>query len=133
MSVERQALLDSVVPIVADALAVPVDRVQPYSSLIDDLGAESIDFLDILFRLEAAFSIEIPEEDLWRGSFEGADAAAIEAGVQRLRARMPEFRWDRLPASIGREDLPRLITVQTIVDYLERRPVVVPKEDNPQP
>ena len=118
----------SVTALVSQALAVPCDRVHRHSSLIDDLGAESIDFLDILFRVEAAFGIEIPDDEMWKGSFQDADASAIEAGVQRLKARLPEFRWDRLPEQIGRQDLPRLITVQTIIDYLERRGVIASSE-----
>lgn len=107
--------------IVASALDVPVDGVHNHSSLINDLNAESIDFLDIMFRLESAFGIEIPESDLWRGSIDVTNEAAIAAGVEQLRARMPEFGWERLPAKLTRADLPALITVQTIVDYMRRR------------
>ena len=126
MTPEHADVHTSVTAIVAQALAVSADQVHRHSSLIDDLGAESIDFLDILFRVEAAFGIEIPEDEMWKGSFQGADAAGIEDGVRRLKARLPEFRWDRLPERISRQDLPRLITVQTIIDYLERRGVVAP-------
>jgi acyl carrier protein len=110
-----------VIAIVADALDAKPEDVHAHSSLMDDLGAESIDFLDLLFRLESDFGIKIPEDDLWRGSFEGTDQAAIDAGIARLKARMPDFKWDRLPPTLRREHLPRLITVQTIVDYLETR------------
>jgi acyl carrier protein len=78
---------DRVVEIVSDALDVARDRVHVHSSLIADLGAESIDFLDILFRVERAFDIKIPEDEMWK---------AAE---------------------------PRSITIQTIVEYLERRGV----------
>jgi len=114
-------LVPRVIAIVADALDAKPEDVHLHSSLMDDLGAESIDFLDLLFRLESEFSIKIPEEELWRGSFDGTDAAAIDAGVARLKARMPNFQWDRLPATLQTKDLPRLISVQTIVDYLEKR------------
>ena len=106
--------------IVASALDVPLADVRNHSSLINDLGAESIDFIDIVFRLESAFGIEIPE-DIWKGSIDGSDDAAIETGVARLRASMPDFRWDALPEKITRAHLPALITVQTILDYLQRR------------
>ena len=121
MSMEPTALQSQVAHIVADALDVPLEDVRPHSSFIDDLGAESIDFLDILFRVESAFDIKIPEDEMWKGSFEGTTPEALEAGVQRLRARMPDFNWGRLPARISQKDLPRLITVQTIVDYLSHR------------
>jgi acyl carrier protein len=70
--------------------------VKPYLSLIDDLGAESIDFMDIVFRLEDAFQTVIPNEQLWAGSIDvnTDDPAAIAANVAQLRQRMPEFNWD---------------------------------------
>ncbi len=117
----RNHLEARVVQIVAEALAVDPARVQPHSSLLDDLGAESIDFLDILFRIESAFGIKVPEDAMWKGSIDPSDPTSIEAGVRRLKERMPNFRWDRLPDRLTRTDLARLITVQTIVDYLERR------------
>lgn len=106
--------------IVASALDVPLADVRNHSSLINDLGAESIDFIDIVFRLESAFGIEIPE-DIWKGSIDATDDAAIAAGVERLRASMPDFRWETLPQTITRAHLPALITVQTILDYMHRR------------
>ena len=118
--------------IVAEALDRPEEEVRPSASLIDDLGAESIDFLDLVFRLESAFGIKIPEEDLWAGSADlaRADADGFAGGVERLRREMPDFRWDRFPDGVSRSDLPRLITVRTVVDYLER---VVAREAPPAP
>lgn len=120
---DRTRIQETVVGIVADALDRKAGEVRPDSSLVDDLGAESIDFLDIVFRLEGAFDLKIPEEEIWRGSADLASAGPEEmaAGLARLRERMPGFRWDRFPANPGKRDLARLITVTTIVDYLERR------------
>ncbi len=119
---ERRALEAKVVEILADALDRRPDEIRLHSSLVDDLGAESIDFLDIVFRLESAFDVRIPEDEIWRGSvgLDPADPEALEAGLAGLRERMPDFRWDRFPARPGRHDLPRLITPETIVDYLSR-------------
>jgi acyl carrier protein len=107
--------------IVASALDVAPERVVRHASLINDLNAESIDFIDIVFRLETEFGIEIPQEDIWKGSIDATDDRAIQAGVERLKAAMPEFRWESMPATITRAELPALITVQTITDYLTRR------------
>ena len=112
-----------VIAIVAETLSVDPADVHPHSSLLDDLGAESIDFLDLLFRLETAFQVDIPEEELWLGSIDPADLdnpEAIQRAIDDLKVRMPQFRWSALPAQPTRHDLPRLITVQTILDYLER-------------
>lgn len=109
--------------VVAAALDHPLERVALDASLIDDLGAESIDFLDIAFRLETEFAIEIPEDEIWKGSFEGVpdEPDAIAERLALLRRERPAFAWDRLGESPTRRELPRLITVRTIVDYLEHR------------
>ena len=123
---EDQALQSAVIQIVADALDVKADEIGACSSLRDDLGAESIDFLDIQYRIESAFRIEIPEGELWQGAIDPADQASIDAGVSRLRERLPGFNWSRLPARITRGDLPRLISIATIVFYLQQRGVTAP-------
>ena len=107
--------------IVASALDVPADRVREHSSLINDLNAESIDFIDIVFRLESEFGIEIPQEEIWKGSIDVSDDAAMQAGIARLRAAMPEFRWETVPEPVTKADLPALITVKTITDYVRGR------------
>ena len=113
---------DRVRRIVAEALDRPESEVLPGSSLIDDLGAESIDFLDLVFRLETAFQTKISEEEIWAGAanLARADPAEFAEGIERLRREMPDFRWDRFPDGVTKADLPRLITVRTIVGYLER-------------
>jgi acyl carrier protein len=121
MTTESADIGTRVKAVVAEALDVPLDTVHAHASLIADLNAESIDFLDILFRLESEFDIKIPEEEIWRGSIDTTDEASIAAGIAHLRTRLPEFPWHRLPEPMTRGDLPMLITVQTIVDYIGRR------------
>jgi len=118
----RAEIEDRVRTIVSEALDRPAAEVREESSLIDDLGAESIDFLDLVFRLETAFGIKIPEDRIWAGSQDLADAPEEEMAerLRRLRAERPAFRWDRFPDGVRKEDLPRLLTVRTIVDFLER-------------
>jgi acyl carrier protein len=109
--------------IVAEALNVPVERVTPSASLIDDLGAESIDFLDILFRVETAFGIKLRDNELWSGTIDTTNQQTIDASIERLKGRQPDYRWERLPARPAAADLPRLITVQTIIHHLRQRGV----------
>lgn len=59
-------LMDRVRAIVADALDKPVEQVTPTASLVNDLGAESLDFIDLTFRVESAFGIKVVELELWR-------------------------------------------------------------------
>lgn len=119
----RRETTDRVRGVVAAALDHPLDRVTLDASLIDDLGAESIDFLDISFRLETEFGIEIPEDEVWKGAFEGVpdDPDAIAERLAAVRRERPDFAWERLPSRLTRRELPRLITVRTVVEYLERR------------
>ncbi|HEX8617831.1 MAG TPA: acyl carrier protein [Thermoanaerobaculia bacterium] len=112
----QQKVLD----IVAEALDFAPEDVHPHSSLMDDLGAESIDFIDIVFRLESTFETMVPSEDLWAGSqkMDPNDPDSIARGVEQLRASMPEFAWERFPGPVTKRDLPRLITVHSIAAYL---------------
>ena len=106
-----------------EALNVDETEISPRSTLQGDLGAESIDFLDIVFRLESAFDLKIPEDEVWQGAFEGVgdDPELLASRLAELKARRPGFRWDRFPARPTKADLPRLITVTTVVEDLERR------------
>lgn len=110
-----------------DALNVDDDEVTPTARLRADLNAESIDFLDIVFRLERQFNLKIPREDLFPESiFSGdpafvADGKVTPQGLVELQQRMPyadltEFRKD--PKLDKVEDL---FTVDLIVRYLESR------------
>jgi acyl carrier protein len=116
-----------VIQVVAAALDRNPSDIQRYSSLIDDLGAESIDFLDIRFRLETEFHIKISDQELWEGTLRKeypqlvTDRGVTDEGIQLLKEHMPEFQWDRFQTGVSLMQLPRLITVSTIVDYLGRR------------
>jgi acyl carrier protein len=110
-----------------EALNVDENEVTPAARLRGDLNAESIDFLDIVFRLERQFNIKIPREDLFPESiFQGdpkfvADGKVTPDGLLELQKRMPyadltEFRKD--PKMEKMEDL---FTVDLIVRYLESR------------
>src|SRR5215472_17206689 len=78
-----------------DALNVDEEDVKPTSTLQGDLGAESIDFLDIVFRLEREFGIKIPRGELFPESIFQGDPEFVQngrvsdKGLQELRGRMP--------------------------------------------
>ncbi len=110
-----------------DALSVDDDQVTPTARLKGDLGAESIDFLDIVFRLEKQFGVTIPREELFPESIFQGDAAFVAngkvtpAGLAALETQMPyadlaEFKKD--PRMDKVEDL---FTVELIVRYLESK------------
>jgi acyl carrier protein len=74
--------------IIAAALPCEIERVKPEASLIDDLGAQSIDFLDIVFRLERAFKVKIPRGKI----FEGHEAPSPKPNSStRARCQRPDW------------------------------------------
>ena len=91
----QQEIYTKVSATLVEALNVDEEEVTPTATLQGDLGAESIDFLDIVFRLEREFCIKIPRSELFPESiFQGdpefvRDGRVTEKGVAELRARMP--------------------------------------------
>src|SRR6516162_1351732 len=117
---EILAVFPHVAHTVADAIGCELEKVKLESSLIDDLGAESIDFVDILFRLQRHFKVKIPrgkivEEargSVSEGEFEKAGVVS-EAGVGRLRAFLNEVPPERCKSPLNVADIPGLFTVET--------------------
>jgi acyl carrier protein len=113
-------MLDQVSAIIADALYVDPKEVTPSTSLVKDLGAESIDFLDIVFRLEKHFSIKIPKGEIERraqGTLSAEEFAVngkiTSAGLECLKAAMPEVDASEIKEGLYIRDLPSLFTVST--------------------
>jgi acyl carrier protein len=108
-----------------EALNVDEDEVQPDATLQGDLGAESIDFLDIVFRLEREFGIKIPRGELFPESiFQGdpefvQDGKVTEKGLAELRARMPFADLSQFEKDPELSNLSDLFTVQLIARYIE--------------
>lgn len=127
-----QQEIDAIMPKVAEAIAEALGRepgeVQPHMSLMDDLGAESIDFLDLVFRLEKEFKVKIPRgkivEDA-RGSLSEAEfesgGVLTPAGEERLRAFLSEVPAERFKAPIKSGEIPKLFTVETFAKVVIRQ------------
>jgi acyl carrier protein len=115
-----QTTFEKIQEIIAEALYCDKDQVTRDANLMTDLGAESIDFLDIVFRLEKAFGIKLPKGDiearargdLADGEFE-VQGALQEKGLARLRAIMPEVAPTRFKPGLKVKDIPTLFTVAT--------------------
>src|SRR5450631_3043213 len=92
---KQEEIYTKVSATLVEALNVDEDEISPKATLQGDLGAESIDFLDIVFRLEREFGIKIPRGELFPESiFQGdpdfvADGKVTEKGLNELRTRMP--------------------------------------------
>ncbi len=112
--------------VLSDALGVDDEEVVPGATLQGDLGAESIDFLDIVFRLEKEFSIKIPKGELFPDDIfnnpEYVDGDKVTAaGLEKLKATMPHADLSPLEASPYVSRIPDLFTVSTIVRYVESK------------
>ena len=88
------AVFDKVKEALVDALGVDDDEVTEEATMVGDLGAESIDFLDIVFKLEKAFSISIPRDELFPDDILTnaeyvADGKVTADGIAKLKERMP--------------------------------------------
>jgi acyl carrier protein len=106
-----------------DALGVDEDQVTPEATLVGDLGAESIDFLDIVFRLEKAFGIEIPRgelfpEDILTNAEYVADGRVTQTGVAELKKRMPFADLTRFEANPLVQEFGNLLTVNDMCRYV---------------
>ena len=112
---------------VADALGCDEDDVKRDSSLINDLGAESIDFLDLVFRLERAFKIKIPRgkivEDS-RGALSEAEfeqkGLVTDRGLAQLKAFLSEVPSERFRTPLKVAEIPRLFTAETFCKLVIR-------------
>ena len=125
---EEKEIYEGVKEAIVEALGVEDDEVEPTSVLFDDLGAESLDLLDIVFRLEKTFGIKIPrggiQEDILDA--EGikeedvvVDGALTAMGAEKLRERMTEVDGDKIQEGFRIDDIPTLFTVQTFVNIVK--------------
>ena len=125
MSVSEE-IYGKVAGVLADSLNVDEDDITPTATLQGDLGAESIDFLDIVFRLEKNFSIKIPRGELFPDSLAAdptlvKDGLVTPQGIAELRARMPHADVDKFAKNPKVENLQELFTVQMIVRFLQNK------------
>lgn len=120
-------IFDKVQETLVEALGVDDDEVTSEATLIGDLGAESIDFLDIVFRLEKNFDLKIPRGELFPESLASADSSLIQDGlvtadgIDELRTQMPYANVDKLAADPKVENIQDLFTVDLIVKFLEAK------------
>ena len=124
---EIMAVYPKVAETMADALGCDVEDIKPNLSLIEDLDAESIDFLDMVFRLERAFKIKIPRGkivenargDLPESEFE-QNGLVTEKGLAQLREYLSEVPAERFKTPMKVADIPRLFTPTTFCKLVVR-------------
>lgn len=109
-----------------DALGVEDDEVTPEATMVGDLGAESIDFLDIVFKLEKAFGISIPREELFPDDIL-TNASYVEngkvtnVGLGELKKRLPWADLSKFEQNPRVQDFGNLLTVNDLCRYVESK------------
>ena len=117
---EINAVFPTVAATMADALGADVEDIKPDVSLIEGLDAESIDFLDMVFRLERAFKIKIPRGKIVenaRGLLSEAEfeqkGIVTDVGLKQLKEYLSEVPAERFKTPMKVKDIPRLFTPET--------------------
>lgn len=122
----REEIYDKVKAVLVDALGVDDDEVTPQAVIRDDLGAESIDFLDIMFRLEKAFGIKIPRGEMMPDNLAN-DPNFVQGetitpnGIATLKSKMPHSDFTEFEKDPKVDNLSKLFTVDAIVNYIETK------------
>lgn len=119
----KQDVFAKIQTALVDALGVDEDEVTPEATLVGDLGAESIDFLDIVFRLEKAFGIEIPRaelfpEDILTNAEYVKDGKVTPTGVAELKKRMAFADLTKFEANPLVQEFGNLLTVNDMCRYV---------------
>ena len=122
----KEEIFDKIKNALVEALGVDEDEVTPEATLVGDLGAESIDFLDIVFRLEKAFNIKVPRgelfpEDILTNTEYVQDGKVTAEGLKQLRERMPFADLDAFSANPNVKDFGNMLTVQDMCRYVESK------------
>lgn len=128
MALSRDEILEQVTEVMVDALGVDDDEVTLQATLMGDLGAESIDFLDVVFRLEKAFDIKIAREELFPADALMNDPSLIDdkqkltdKGMALLKEKMPHTDLTDFSKNPDINKLGDLFTVGSIVNFVESR------------
>ena len=131
MLMSRDAIFERVRDVLEEALGADEDEITPEASLTADLEAESIDFLDIVFRLEKAFSTddapfkilqgELFPENLMENPEWVVDGKFTDAGMAMLRERMPHVDFSEFEGDRDVNKVAELITVDSIVKFVDRK------------
>ena len=122
----RDEIFEKVREVLVEALGVDDDEVTPDAILTSDLGAESIDFLDISFKLEQAFDFKIPQGEMFPDNVAQdpeyvSDGRVTEKGLDELAAKLPHFDFTAFREDPQLTNIGAVFTVDAIVNYVERK------------
>lgn len=112
--------------VLEDALGVDDDEVTKDATLVGDLGAESIDFLDIVFRLEKEFGLKIDQSELFPENVLTdptyvKDGKVTDEGMATLRQRLPHANLDEFEQSRDVDEFSEVFTVDAVVKFVQNK------------
>ena len=126
-SMDQDTVFHGVRECIVKALDVPAESIRMDSRIMEDLGADSLDLLDLTFQLERRFGVSISPRDIERRAGAVLGGAPLEVdgvytpeGIAALRAAMPEIPPEELPDGLTTADLPRRVRVATMVSLVAR-------------
>ena len=124
--VAKEEIFEKVQEALVDALGVEEDEVTPEATLQGDLDAESIDFLDIVFRLEKSFNIKIERgelfpEDILTNTDYVSDGKVNAEGIAQLKERMPFADLSDFEADPQVQKLGKQLTVEDMCRFVEHK------------
>ena len=122
----KEEIFEKIQVALVEALGVDDEDVTPDATLVGDLGAESIDFLDIVFRLEKTFEIKIPRgelfpEDILTDSTYVQEGRVTAEGVEKLKKRMPFANLDAFSENPVVQDFGNVLTVADMCGFIETK------------
>ena len=131
MAFNRQQIEECVTEVLEEALGVDAEDVKPEATLTGDLGAESIDFLDISFRMEKKFSTpekpfkieqgELFPENMLQDPAMVQNGKVTDAGMVLLRQKLPHIDFTTFDKDRNVKSLSEVFTVKSLCDFLERK------------
>ena len=127
MAMTREQILKEIQGVLVDALGVDEEEVTADATLMGDLGAESIDFLDIVFRMEKAFGIKIPREELFPAESLVSNKDFVSngklthQGIEELRKRMPYTDFNEFVENPSVNKIGDLFTVNVLVNFVDSK------------
>lgn len=130
----QKEIFEELKPLLVEVLGVSAEKIRPDNVLVSDLGAESIDLLDLTFQIEEKFQVRIEANEIERearkrfpaGVYE-KDGYLTEEALDEIRKSVPELDASKLVKGLRKIDLPSLLTVSFFVHLIARKLAVEEK------
>lgn len=128
METDEQEVFDKLRPLIHEITGVPEERILMESVLVEDLGAESLDLLDLSFLIEETFNVALGADEFERqarammpGHSYDRDGLLTAEAIARLREALPEIPPEKLQPGLPKVALPKVLNVAVFVHLIQRK------------